>query len=88
MDTLKEAAQSGWTQTWEIIVGDFYEARELLTGISDFVGGFINETSEWRNTLLGGAFSSNWDKLVAKVNEAGVETEVFEEKVKSIFNKA
>jgi tape measure domain-containing protein len=22
-DTLKEAAQSGWTQTWEIIVGDF-----------------------------------------------------------------
>lgn len=24
-DTLKEAAQSGWTQSWEIIVGDFEE---------------------------------------------------------------
>ena len=30
-DTLKEAAQSGWTQSWEIIVGDFEEAKELLT---------------------------------------------------------
>ena len=27
MDTLKEAAQSGWTQSWEIIVGDFEEAK-------------------------------------------------------------
>ncbi len=36
-DTLKEAAQSGWTQTWELIVGDFDQAKELFTGISDSV---------------------------------------------------
>ena len=29
-DTLKEAAQSGWTQSWEIIVGDFELAKALL----------------------------------------------------------
>ena len=53
-DTLKEAAQSGWTQTWEIIVGDFEEAKALLTSISNVVGDFINKTSEARNNLLQG----------------------------------
>lgn len=41
-DTLKEAAQSGWTQSWEIIVGDFEEAKELLTEVSDTFSAVIN----------------------------------------------
>lgn len=53
-DTLKEAAQSGWTQTWEIIVGDFEEAKTLLTTISDVVSDFINESANARNTMLQG----------------------------------
>lgn len=53
-DTLKEAAQSGWTQTWEILVGDFEEAKALLTNISDVVGDFINNMSNARNTMLQG----------------------------------
>ena len=54
-DTLKEAAQSGWTQTWEILVGDFEEAKELLTSISDTIGAFIGKTAEARNEML-----ENW----------------------------
>ena len=57
-DTLKEAAQSGWSQTWEILVGDFEEAKELLTSISDVVGNFINKMSESRNEVL-----ENWKVL-------------------------
>lgn len=53
-DTLAEAAQSGWTQTWEILVGDFEEAKESLTEISDAVSGFINGMSDARNNLLQG----------------------------------
>lgn len=53
-DTLKEAAQSGWTQTWEIIVGDFEEAKGLLTNISNVVGDIINGMSEARNKLFQG----------------------------------
>ena len=53
-DTLKEAAQSGWTQSWEIIIGDFVEAQELLTEISDTVSEFINKQAEARNNLLQG----------------------------------
>ena len=53
-DTLKEAAQSGWTQSWEILVGDFEEAKTLLTAISDEIGGIINKSAEVRNTILQG----------------------------------
>lgn len=28
-DTMKEAVQSGWTETWEMIVGDYEEAKKL-----------------------------------------------------------
>lgn len=82
-DTLKEAAQSGWTQTWELIVGDFGESKELFTGISDAIGSIIGESAKARNDLLDGALTNNWDKLVKKINEAGVETADFEKHVKN-----
>ena len=81
LDTLKEAAQSGWTQTWELIIGDFEEAKELWTAISDMIGEFINAMSDRRNTLLEGALTSKWDKMIKKINEAGVSTETFNEAV-------
>lgn len=53
-DTLKEAAQSGWTQSWEIIVGDFEEAKELFTEVSDVVGKMIGDSANARNEMLQG----------------------------------
>ena len=53
-DTLKESAQSGWTQTWEIIVGDFEEAKELLTNVSNVLGEMIGNSAKARNELLQG----------------------------------
>lgn len=52
MDTLKEAAQSGWTQTWEMLIGDFEEAKELWTSVSDYLGEVINNSSDARNNLI------------------------------------
>lgn len=57
-DTLKEAAQSGWTQSWEIIVGDFEEAKIFLTGISDTLSNMINTSADARNKVL-----SDWKDL-------------------------
>lgn len=51
-NTLKEAAQSGWTQSWEIIVGDFEEAKELLTEVSDTFSAVINASADARNKML------------------------------------
>jgi hypothetical protein len=53
-DTLKEAAQSGWTQTWEIIVGDFEEAKSLMTQVSDTLGAMIGASANARNGVLQG----------------------------------
>ena len=52
MNTLKEAAQSGWTQTWEILIGDFEEAKALWTSVSDVFSEIINSSAEARNNML------------------------------------
>ena len=54
MDTLKEAAQSGWAQTWQIIFGDFEQAKELFTEASDYFGNVISESTKARNEVLQG----------------------------------
>lgn len=74
-DTLKEAAQSGWTQTWEILVGDFEEAKELFTEISDAVSGLINSTADARNNLLADVMYSNWKKLTTAFSSAGISSD-------------
>ena len=53
-DTLKETAQSGWTQSWEIIIGDFEEAKELWTEVNQVFGAFIDESARARNDMLQG----------------------------------
>ena len=52
MDTLKEAAQSGWTQSWEYIIGDFEEAKKFWTSISDTFSDMINKSADARNKVL------------------------------------
>lgn len=52
MDTLKEAVGSGWATTWELVFGNLEEAKELWTGVSEVVGGFIERQSAARNTVL------------------------------------
>ena len=87
-DTLKEAAQSGWAQTWELIIGDFDEAKEFLTGLSKTFGGIIDAMSEARNKLLGGALNSKWDQLLDKINAAGISAEAFQDKLKETAKKS
>lgn len=54
MQTLAEASQSGWAQTWEIIIGDFEEAKSFLTDLNNFFGGLIGRSADARNELLKG----------------------------------
>lgn len=51
-DTLQEAIQSGWTKSWQIIIGDFEEAKGLFTEISDTLGALIQESADARNSFL------------------------------------
>lgn len=79
-DTLKEAAQSGWTQSWEIIIGDFEESKDLLTSISDSAGAIIQETADKRNKLLSN-LSTGYKQFI---NEGISDTVKFDETFKLV----
>jgi tape measure domain-containing protein len=54
IDTTKEALGSGWTNTFEIIFGDFEEAKELWSSVAHVISDVVNRSSESRNNLLQG----------------------------------
>lgn len=51
-DTLKETVQSGWTTSWEHIIGDKDQATELLTSIKEGFEDIIGPSTEARNNML------------------------------------
>lgn len=70
-DVMKEAAQSGWAQTWRLIIGDFEEAKALLTPLADFFtgdNGIITKMNDARNSLLEGALGKGFSGLGEKIN--------------------
>ena len=54
IDTTKEALGSGWTNTFEIIFGDFEEAKKLWSSVANVISDVVNRSSESRNNLLQG----------------------------------
>jgi tape measure domain-containing protein len=58
LDVARETAGSGWAKTWQIIFGNFGEAKTLFTGVSNAVNGFINASANARNKVLG-----DWKEL-------------------------
>ena len=85
MDTLKESAQSGWAMTWELIIGDFETAKKTWTVVGQTIGAMIDSMSDSRNNLLKGALTSNWDKMIDKITEAGVSANDFEESLRNVL---
>ena len=52
MDTTMEALGSGWTNTWEILIGDFDEATEFWSGISSVINEAVGQSADARNQML------------------------------------
>ena len=52
IDTLKESLGSGWAQTWEIVLGDFNEAKKLWTGLNNTIDGLLSPIAKARNAIL------------------------------------
>ena len=84
IDTMKESIQSGWGKTWELIFGDFEEAKNMFSKLSDVFGNVIEKVSNWRNNLVEGAFGSKWSKFTEIIDKAGISTDKFTEKLKTI----
>ena len=74
-DILKESTQSGWTTSWQTIIGDFEEAKETLTVFGDTLTKMIGDSADARNAVLKEGFMSGWKQLL---NEGIEDTEGFQ----------
>jgi tape measure domain-containing protein len=52
LDTMKEAVQSGWSQSWEKIIGDKDEAAEFFTAVNDGFSELSGKSADARNEML------------------------------------
>lgn len=52
IDTTKEAVGSGWAKTWQIIFGNFGEAKRLFTSVSNSINDFVTKSANARNKIL------------------------------------
>ena len=84
LDTLKEAAQSGWAQTWETIIGNFTESKKLFTSLSDQFGAMIAASAKARNDLLADTLDSKWDSFLGKLKLAGISTKDYKKALASV----
>lgn len=87
IDTLQEAVGSGWAQTWQTIFGDFYEARDFWTNISNMLGDMVNASSEARNEVLDGAFNSSWGSIQSQIKDTGADIDIFYDKIREVFGE-
>lgn len=69
-DVLKETAQSGWTETWTLITGEFDEATKLWTAISNTIGGIIQSQADKRNSFLR-AWRGEYEITIEEIDSLG-----------------
>ena len=82
LDSVKEAVGSGWAQTFETVFGNYEEAKVLWTDLANELYDVFAESGNARNELLSEALSvSGFDRFTTTVREAGIEMDVFEEKL-------
>lgn len=85
MESLKATAGTGWKDTWQIIFGDLDEAKELWTGLTNFISGIIGKISDLRNNFLTKALRTSYNPfsdLLDKIDKTGIGK--FTKKVDSI----
>ena len=52
METLSAGVGTGWTDTFELLVGNVEQAKKLFTPLTETIGGFLDEMSKSRNDPL------------------------------------
>lgn len=82
VDTMKESIGSGWAQTWQIVFGDFEEARAFWSNFyNGTISPMISSMSNARNTLLSSALGGGdnaWVKFNEQLQAAGVSLDTFQ----------
>ena len=86
MDTLKEAAGSGWAETFELIFGNFDQAKELWTNLTNSFSAVIEGISTARNGLIESVMQGSWSDFTTRITEAGLTVDQFKSKLIEVAN--
>ena len=79
MDTLKEAIGSGWAMTWQLIIGDFEQAKAMWTEVGTVLSGVIDGMSDARNKFLKAGLQTGWEEFTTMEGKAIPQAEKFRE---------
>ncbi len=77
MDTLKEAIGSGWAMTWQLVIGDFEQAKALWTEVGGTLSSAIDQMSDARNNLIKESMTTGWEKFTNIAGAAIPESEKY-----------
>ena len=52
MGTVKESVGSGWSQTFELLIGNYDDATTLMTSLNNLISGMVQSSSKFRNDVI------------------------------------
>jgi hypothetical protein len=81
IDATKDAVSSGWLKTFEIIFGNYEEAKKLWTDLANLLWDVFASGAEARNEMLTLALGSKWDQLTDQVEKAGLSVDNYSDLV-------
>ena len=87
MDTLKEAAGSGFAKMWQNIFGDFEQAKEFFSGLHEMLEPVVTGPIDAINSVLEGAMGggeSRWSEFTGQLDKAGVSVDSFQKKLSEV----
>ena len=85
IDSVKDAVSTGWMNTFELIFGDYEDAKTLWTDLANAMYEVFAEGGNARNEMLEEALSySGWDRFTESVSDAGIHLDTFEEKLRDV----
>ncbi len=87
METLQEAAGSGWAETWQTIIGDREQATELFTVMVNGISDIIKKSADARNNMADMVMNGSWDKLSKKITDTGISLDTFQDRAAEVAKK-
>lgn len=73
----KDAIGSQWMKTFEMIFGNFEEAKKLWTDLADSIYDVLMFKGERRNTKIFNMMADSWDLIEQKIESVGISSDDF-----------
>lgn len=81
IDSVKDAVSSGWMQTFEYLFGNYEQSKVLWTDLANSLYDIFAEPANQRNSVLKEALTDTWGQFQAKITDAGIEWEKFQDRL-------